>query len=77
MQTLTPNIKEHLSVLIQRYPVLAACKYDIVDSYLLLAECYQNGSKLLIGGNDGSAADVEHIVGELMKGFKKPRCVEA
>ena len=68
---------EHLSVLIQRYPVLAACKYDIVDSYLLLAESYQNGGKLLIAGNGGSAADAEHIVGELMKGFKKPRRVEA
>lgn len=77
MQTLTPNIMEHLSLLIQRYPALGACKYDIVDSYLLLAESYQNGGKLLIAGNGGSAADAEHIVGELMKGFKKPRRVEA
>ena len=29
--------------------------------------------KLLIAGNGGSAADAEHIVGELMKGFKKSR----
>lgn len=29
--------------------------------------------KLLIAGNGGSAADAEHIVGELMKSFKMPR----
>ena len=68
---------EYLSLLIQRYPALAACKCDIVDSYLLLAESYQNGGKFLIAGNGGSAADAEHIVGELMKGFKKLRRVGA
>ena len=30
---------------------------------------------MLVCGNGGSAADSEHIVGELMKGFKKPRRV--
>lgn len=34
---------------------------------------YENSGKLLVAGNGGSAADSEHIVGELMKGFKKPR----
>ena len=38
-----------------------------------MEECYKNGGKLLIAGNGGSAADSEHIVGELMKGFKNPR----
>ena len=32
-----------------------------------------HGGKLLVAGNGGSAADAEHIVGELMKGFKFPR----
>ncbi|MBQ3889457.1 MAG: SIS domain-containing protein, partial [Clostridia bacterium] len=31
------------------------------------------GGKLLVCGNGGSAADCEHIVGELMKGFHKKR----
>ena len=39
-------------------------------------ECYENGGKLLIVGNGGSAADSEHIVGELMKGFVKHRPVD-
>ena len=38
-----------------------------------MEECYENGGKLLVAGNGGSAADAEHIVGELMKGFKMPR----
>lgn len=51
--------------------------YDIVAAYLLLEESYENGGKLLVAGNGGSAADAEHIVGELMKGFKLPRKPEA
>ena len=35
--------------------------------------CYEAGGKLLVCGNGGSAADSEHIVGELMKGFLKKR----
>ena len=46
---------------------------DIIGAYLLLEECYENHGKLLVAGNGGSAADAEHIVGELMKGFKMPR----
>lgn len=33
----------------------------------------KTADKLLVAGNGGSAADAEHIVGELMKGFKLPR----
>lgn len=40
-----------------------------------VSESYENGGKLLVAGNGGSAADAEHIVGELMKGFKLPRNV--
>ena len=38
-----------------------------------LTASYDRGGKLLICGNGGSAADCEHIVGELMKGFCLPR----
>lgn len=40
-----------------------------------MADCYEEGGKLLVCGNGGSAADAEHIVGELMKGFKKRRSI--
>ena len=42
-----------------------------------MEDCYNNGGKLLIAGNGGSAADAEHIAGELMKSFKMKRPVES
>ena len=63
----------HVDLLIERYPVLESCKDDILNAYYLLEESYSNRNKLLVAGNGGSAADSEHIVGELMKSFKLPR----
>ena len=67
------EIYKHIEVLVNRYPVLNSVKDEIVEAYFLLVESYKNEGKLLIAGNGGSAADAEHIVGELMKGFKIPR----
>lgn len=64
-------------MLVERYASLESARNDIVAAYLLLEESYENGGKLLVAGNGGSAADAEHIVGELMKGFKLPRKPEA
>ena len=61
--------------LVKRYPVLDAVKDQIEEAYKILETCYENGGKLLIAGNGGSAADSDHIVGELMKGFVKRRPV--
>ncbi len=62
---------EHL---IKRYPALSVCKEDIKQAEKLLVDTYKHGGKVLVCGNGGSAADSEHIVGELMKGFllKRP-----
>lgn len=76
MRELEKRLMKHIDLLVERYPVLEAAKKDIIAAYLLLEESYENGGKLLIAGNGGSAADAEHIVGELMKGFKKPRKLE-
>ena len=62
-----------LNLLIERYPSLIGCKEQIFSAFQILKNCYENNGKLLIAGNGGSAADAEHIVGELMKGFKSPR----
>lgn len=64
---------DYLKLLIERYPVLAPCKDSIQKAYDVLENCYSSGGKLLIAGNGGSCADSEHIVGELMKGFKLKR----
>ncbi len=66
---------KHVDLLMERYPVLEKCRKRIIDAYEIMEECYSNGGKLLIAGNGGSAADSEHIAGELMKRFKIPRPV--
>ena len=76
MKTLESRLEKHIDLLIQRYPILQSVKQDIIDAYLLMEECYENDGKLLIAGNGGSAADSEHIAGELMKRFKTPRPVK-
>ena len=75
MSQLDKRLERYIDELIERYPSLECTKEDIVSAYLVLEECFSNGGKLLIAGNGGSAADAEHIVGELMKGFKLPRTV--
>ena len=64
---------DYLQQLIELYPVLEPLKAVINDSCLAIVESFANGGKLLIAGNGGSAADAEHIVGELMKSFVKER----
>ncbi|HEY3473354.1 MAG TPA: SIS domain-containing protein [Anaerolineales bacterium] len=60
--------------LIFSYPGLDVCASDIEAAFTVLRDCYQRGGKVLTCGNGGSAADAEHIVGELMKGYllKRP-----
>jgi len=52
-------------------PELCLEAYD--RAFEAIRDCYRAGGKLLLCGNGGSAADCEHIVGELMKGFLLPR----
>ena len=70
MNELKENIKKHIDFLCERYPALKVVESDIATAYRILEDSYKNGGKLLVAGNGGSAADAEHIVGELMKGFK-------
>lgn len=73
MKTLDNKMNKHIELLIKRYPELESCKDSIIETFFLLEDCYRNGGKVLIAGNGGSAADSEHIVGELMKSFKLTR----
>lgn len=67
------KVLEHIEVLVKRYPALEVVKNEIIAAYQIIEKSYKNSGKLLVAGNGGSAADAEHIVGELMKGFKLPR----
>lgn len=70
-------MEKNIENLIYRYPALAVCLDDILMAYDTLVDAYTNGGKLLVCGNGGSAADSEHIVGELMKEFKRKRKIDA
>ena len=63
----------YLNTLIERYPSLESVKSDISAAFDIIANSFENGGKLLIAGNGGSASDAEHIAGELMKSFAKKR----
>ena len=65
---------KRIEQLISTYPELGACAGDIRAAFEVLRDCYRRGGKVLTCGNGGSAADAEHIVGELMKSYflKRP-----
>ena len=63
----------YLEEFLRRYPQLEPVRKDIEKAYDILKKAYENDHKLLVGGNGGSAADAEHIVGELMKTFRRDR----
>ena len=75
MKKASNNILENLFI---NYPMLVSCRDAIENAFEMLRQCYVNGGKVLICGNGGSAADSEHIVGELMKDFllKRKICSE-
>ena len=68
---------EIFNELYERHPQLKDCAGSIAAAFDLLLACYRDGGKVLTCGNGGSAADAEHIVGELMKKFRRPRAIDA
>ncbi len=76
MSYLEPS-SERVFDLIQRYPDLTPHVGEITAAFEMLKKTFETGGKLLVCGNGGSAADSEHIVGELMKGFRLRRPVSA
>src|ERR1700690_1958864 len=66
-----------LETLITRYPPLTVCAGDIAAAAKILEDSFRSGGKLLLCGNGGSAADSDHIAGELLKGFGHARTLPA
>ncbi len=71
---------EHISFFVQdidnlleRRPELASCRQDITRACEAMLTCFRSGNQVLLCGNGGSAADCEHIAGELVKRFSRPR----
>jgi D-sedoheptulose 7-phosphate isomerase len=67
---------DYLADCMERYPSLGTCREAIGEAYDALAETFAGGGKLLVCGNGGSAADASHIVGELMKSFRRKREID-
>ncbi len=64
----------HIENLIKRFPELTEEKNNITEICNIIEQMALKDKKVLICGNGGSAADADHIVGELMKEFyiKRP-----
>lgn len=60
----------------ERFPQLESQRFKTERAVELIRDCFLRGGSLFICGNGGSCADAEHIVGELIKGFRKPRPVD-
>ncbi len=61
------------SALLERHSELAVVVPQVEAALALLARTVEGGGTVYVGGNGGSAADAEHIVGELMKGMEHRR----
>ena len=70
------TVKEIYEGLITRYEALRPISEDILSAYKLLKDTFSDGGRLFLAGNGGSASDCEHVVGELLKSFKKPRKID-
>lgn len=69
------SLRPSFTHLEERYPQLQPLRQDILAAYDLLRTGFADRKTLFLCGNGGSAADAEHIVGELMKGYLKARPV--
>lgn len=76
MRALSAKVQGYVDDLCERYACLEEIKQEIIDAYIVIEECYKHHGKMLIAGNGGSAADAEHIVGELMKSFVCKRTLD-
>ena len=72
-------MKDALSVVRQRLSesnavrqmVMERCASQIVDAARIVGAAYQDGKKLLLCGNGGSAADCQHMAAEFMSRLTK------
>ncbi|MBQ9714514.1 MAG: SIS domain-containing protein [Clostridia bacterium] len=71
------RVKKVLNILCERYPILAGQAEAIAKAFALVCDSFKTGGRLYLCGNGGSAADCEHIAGELLKSFKKARPLPA
>lgn len=62
-----------LDAMTRNYPGLKETEPKVAEAVERLVRCFSSSGRVYVCGNGGSAADAEHIVGELMKSFLLPR----
>ena len=70
------STKQIFDELYERYPALTVCRDEIAKAFDALYATVDAKGCVFTCGNGGSASDSEHIVGELLKKFKKHRDIE-
>ena len=70
-------MNKFLKNLLERFPELTSLSGELDHAFTMIKETYEKEGTVFVCGNGGSAADSEHIVGELMKGFVLKRPVKA
>lgn len=77
MEMTCPQTRDEvLASLFYNYPELIVCEREIRLAERVFEDVFRSGGKLMVCGNGGSAADSEHVVGELMKSFRFKRRVD-
>ena len=66
MRKLEERLQKHIDLLVKRYPVLKSIEQSIIDAYLVMEECYENGGKLLIAGNGTPAPRLRRETHDLL-----------
>ena len=63
------SARQLLAQMVLRSPELGVVSQSVSEVHDSIASVLRQGGTLFVCGNGGSAADAEHIVGELAKGF--------
>ncbi len=70
IKTIDTELKQHQQILEQTIQQSAGL---INDMALSMVKCFQQGNKILLCGNGGSAADAQHVAGEFVNRFRMNR----
>ena len=62
-----------IDTMLAKSPALTGERQNLIDATERICRCFAEGHHLYICGNGGSAADCEHMAGELLKCFKIKR----
>ncbi len=66
-------MQSYVEKLVNRFPELKVQQKAIQDFCDAIVKSYKQDGKVMLCGSGGSAADSEHITGELLKGFMTKR----